>query len=167
MCLMDRIGHLVSRIQALVWAYAPDKMKASLFLGDKERGSILFWFVAAFGLYAIGLLKNMLELLGRLPRGEGENYFYTFGGVAAALLMSSALRAMAPVFRKRWGKLSQYVFGGQGSLYFFCSSVAFILSLVLLMVGVVPVAEQLAAIAFYHLCIGAAKELFCVFCSGS
>lgn len=110
----------------------------------------LGWSAVTLVLYGFGLVLKV---------GGGENYFFTFGGMAAVPAMRAALLVLEPWLRRVAPTLALRIFGGEGSLYFSGALVGLLGTALLLSLKVEPVAEQLAIIVYYCLVVGTAKEI--------
>lgn len=107
------------------------------------------WLALTLALYGGGLLAKV---------GSGENYFFTFGGLAAVFALRAGLLALEPRFRRLFPAAAERVYGGAGSLYFSGALVMLVATAVVLSVKLEPIAEQLAIVAYYCLVIGTVKE---------
>jgi len=110
-----------------------------------QQGQILVWLLVASFLYWQGIQQSS---------GRGENYFFTFGGIAVVLMWSNLMQLLKPMLMLRW----KQIYGGAGTHYI----VGFILILVmvamLLVIKLEPIAEQLAVIGYYMLVVGVVLE---------
>jgi len=114
------------------------------------RVSFAAWFAVAFALYGGGLFNKA---------AVGENYFFTFGGMAAVLALRALLLTMKPWLDARFNTASNYIYGGAGSVYFSGAIVMLLLTATMLTMKLEPIAEQLAVIVYYCLVVGTVKEL--------
>lgn len=107
------------------------------------------WTLATFALYVGGLAW---------PTSQGENYYFTFGGMAAVLVWRNLLLSLEPRLRQWRPVLAGYVYDGAGSLYFSGALTMLVCTALLLAVKLEPIAEQVAIVVYYCLVVGTVKE---------
>lgn len=115
-----------------------------------QAGAFLMLFGVAVLLYALGLLQRY---------GQGENYFFTIGGIVAVFSWRAFMRyAREPIFcsRPSWAKI---IYGGRGSIYFFGALIFLVITAGILMFNLAPVAEQVAVVVYYFLVAGTILEI--------
>ena len=110
----------------------------------------LGWMAAVVGLYGLGLALKV---------ASGENYFFTFGGMAAVLALRAALLMVEPWLRRLAPSMAGAIFGGAGSLYFSGALVMLVGTAVMLSLKLEPIAEQFAIVVYYCVVVGTAKEI--------
>lgn len=101
-------------------------------------------------LYALGLFQ---------PYAQGENYFFTLGGIVAVFSWRAFMRyAREPIFcsRPSWAKI---IYGGRGSIYFFGALIFLVITAGILMFNLAPFAEQVAVVVYYFLVAGTILEI--------
>ncbi|MHB9100664.1 MAG: hypothetical protein ACYC2E_04035, partial [Sulfuricella sp.] len=115
-----------------------------------QSGIFLMLSSVAAVLYALGLFQ---------PHAQGENYFFTFGGIVAVFSWRAFMRyARESIFcaRPAWAKI---IYGGRGSIYFFGALIFLVITAGFLMFNLAPVAEQVAVIVYYFLVAGTILEI--------
>lgn len=108
------------------------------------------WSVVTMSLYGSGLFQKVQK---------GENYFFTFGGMAAVLALRAIFLLLKPSLRRAYPKLAASIFDGAGSLYFAGAIVCLLLTAFLLIASLEPFAEQLAVVVYYCLVVGMVLEV--------
>jgi hypothetical protein len=101
-------------------------------------------------LYGAGLFQKVQK---------GENYFFTFGGMAALLALRAIFLLLEPWLRRAYPKLAASIFDGAGSLYFAAAIVGLVLTALLLTATLEPFAEQMAVVVYYCLVVGTVLEV--------
>jgi hypothetical protein len=101
-------------------------------------------------LYGIGVILKM---------GNGENYFFTFGGIAMVMVVREIFLTVEPLFRKAFPYIANSVYGGAGSMYFSCALVLLFGTATMLSLKLEPIAEQLAVVVYYCLVLGTVLEI--------
>jgi hypothetical protein len=105
------------------------------------------------------MLTLCLYLLGWRSKADGgENYFFTFGGMAAVFLGRAGLLVLESRLRRHFPRAAERVYGGAGSLYFTEALATLVATAVILSVKLQPIAEQLAIVVYFCLVIGIVKE---------
>lgn len=128
--LVDVVGRLFSRHHAAAWAGV--------------------WVVLTLGLYLGGLLR---------PVVGGENYFFTFGGMAALTAAWYFLDSLRGRLEGGWPEFAGYIYRGAGSRFFSIALVLLVFTALFLAAGLEPVAEQVAVIVYYALVAGTVREV--------
>ena len=108
------------------------------------------WAALTLALYGIGL---------NLKIGSGENYFFTFGGMAVVMVVRELFIVAEPLFRKAFPDIANSVYGGAGSLYFSGALVLLVGTATLLSLKLESIAEQLAVVVYYCLVVGTVLEI--------
>ena len=108
--------------------------------------ALCWWSTIALSLYAGGFLY-------------GENYYFTFAGMAVVMSWRSLLEIYKPNFKSCWPALSKRVYCGAGTIYFFGFIAFLIVITVLLILRLELIAEKLAVIGYYMLLVGLALEM--------
>jgi hypothetical protein len=108
------------------------------------------WAALTLALYGTGLSLKM---------GSGENYFFTFGGMAVVMVVRELFLVAEPRFRKAFPDIANSVYGGAGSLYFSGALVLLVGTAAMLSLKLEPIAEQLAVVVYYCLVIGTVLEI--------
>lgn len=124
--------------------------KKSLSGARSQAGGVLMLSGVTVALYALGLLQHY---------AQGENYFFTFGGIVAVFSWRAFMRYMREsVFcsRPTWAII---IYGGRGSIYFFGAFVFLVITAGILMLNLAPLAEQVAVIVYYFLVVGTILEI--------
>lgn len=96
------------------------------------------------------------------PLVNGENYYFTFGGMAAVLSLRALLLTVEPLIRRWASSLGELIYGGAGSLYFSAALLMLVATALVLALKGESLAEQLAIIVYYNLVVGTAKEVIAV-----
>ena len=112
--------------------------------------SLLFWTVFTFLIYAAGIL---------ISDGLGENYYFTFGGMAAVMSWRALINYLNPRIESQWPRLSKKINSGPGTKYFSGFFVVLIGVSVMLMLKVNIIAQELALIGYYMLVVGVVLEI--------
>lgn len=112
-------------------------------------GHALLWTLIALFLYAIGTTQ-----LGR----PGENYYYTFGGIAVLLAWRGWLVDLRPRIERRWPKAG-VIYDSAGGLYFSGALIGLVLTALLLIPRWGLLAEQTAVVVYYFLVVGLIVEV--------
>jgi hypothetical protein len=108
------------------------------------------WSLMTLALYGAGLFQKVQK---------GENYFFTFGGMAALLALRAIFLLLEPWLRRAYPKLAASIFDGAGSLYFAAAIVGLVLTALLLTATLEPFAEQMAVVVYYCLVVGTVLEV--------
>jgi hypothetical protein len=108
------------------------------------------WVALTMLLYGIGVILKM---------GNGENYFFTFGGIAMVMVVREIFLTVEPLFRKAFPYIANSVYGGAGSMYFSCALVLLFGTATMLSLKLEPIAEQLAVVVYYCLVLGTVLEI--------
>lgn len=110
----------------------------------------LAWSVLVAMLYGLGLVLKV---------ESGVNYFFTFGSLAAVPALRAAMLLLEPWLRRLVPSLAGRVLAGAGSLYFFGAMTMLAGTAAMLLLGLVPLAEQFAVVVYYCLALGTIKEI--------
>jgi len=110
---------------------------------------VIVWAVAGVGLYGIGLTI----------RSSGENYAFTFGGIAVVFVFWHLSRACKNWFISRFPKAAEYVYRGRGTPFIAGAITLLIVTAFILTVRLEPLAEQVAIIVYYLLVVGVVGEV--------
>ncbi len=109
------------------------------------------WFVLAAVFYEKGL--------GELAQ-KGENLWWTWGGIFLVLSYHHFIKAVKGLLTRHFPRLSKYVYRGPGTPYICGFIVILLFCALLLLMGLEPVANQLAIIGYYLLVVGVVKEFW-------
>ena len=139
---------LLGAIYALLPAFY--RWGRELVLYRRLHASLGGWLAITLGLYGLGLVAKA---------GTGENYFFTFGGMAAVLALRAGLLTIEPRVRGRFPAAADHVYGGAGSLYFSGALVMLVSTAAMVSVKLEPIAEQFAVIVYYCLVVGTVLEI--------
>jgi len=101
------------------------------------------------GLYGLGITNAATR---------GENYFFTFGALAALVLWRSLILTLKPWLMKNWNGPAGIIFNGRGSHYFAGAIVLLVMTAIMVSVGLEPIAEQFAVICYFMLVAGVCLE---------
>lgn len=115
-----------------------------------DTGATWAWAMLVAALYLLGL---------RYGTRTGENYFFTFGGLAAVLAGRAWLLSIRARFKARWPTVAEKVYGGAGTLYFAGALAGLVLTALLMALKLEPLAEQVAIVVYYFLVIGTVLEI--------
>lgn len=131
-----------------------ETVNGTLFLGWRPSMGqrLIFWFGVSIILYILGLL-------GRGQRGE--NYFFTFGGIAAVLAWRAYIFRARDWLREHRPRLAELLYGSEGSHYFAGAIVLLVITAFFVAVRIEAVAEQVAVLVYYMLVAGVLRELRC------
>jgi Flp pilus assembly protein TadB len=105
--------------------------------------------VVGVGLYGTGLAVT----------ASGENYGFTFGGLAMVLVIWHLSRMLKNRFSERFPKAAEYIYRSRGTPFFACAIALLVATALLLVIKLEPVAEQVAVIVYYLLVVGVVGEL--------
>lgn len=108
------------------------------------------WLVIVLGLYAVGLTH-----IGQ----PGENYYFTFGGMAVVVAWRIWMGRMRGRLQLRWPSVAEKVYGGFGSIYFSGALVGLAITALLLIPRLDLFAEQVAVVVYYCLVVGTVLEI--------
>jgi len=125
-------------------------LTSNLYKTSKDLLMLIIWGGIALILYMVGLMTAV---------NLGENYYFTFGGIAVVIAWQSLVRCWKPSVESRWPALSEKVYGGAGAQYFSGFIVVLVGVSVILMFKLDPIAEQLAVIGYYMLVVGVVLEI--------
>jgi len=112
--------------------------------------SLILWLGVTVALYVGGIFA---------PIAQGENYWFTVGGMAAVMTWRAWVWLVQPWLDVRWSGLAAKVYGGSGTHYFSGFIVVLLGIVTMLMLNLEPVAEQLAVIGYYMLVVGVVLEM--------
>lgn len=115
-----------------------------------DIGATWAWALLAAALYLLGL---------RYGTGRGENYFFTFGNLAAALAGRAWLMSVRAHVEARCPLIAEKVYGGAGTVYFAGALAGLVLTALLMALKLEPLAEQAAVVVYYFLVAGAVLEI--------
>lgn len=110
----------------------------------------MIFSAATLVLYAYGLL---------LRNEQGENYFFTFGGILAVFSWRALLRYARERIFRAFPTLADKIYGGKGTIYFTGALVGLLVIAGLLAFNYAPVAEQVAVVVYYFLVTGTVLEI--------
>jgi len=111
---------------------------------------LIGWSILTVVLYQAGLFQRAQTV---------ENYFFTFGGMAAFMTLKAIILLLKPWLRRAHPKLAKSIFDGAGSLYFAAAIVGLVLTALLITAKLEPFAEQMAVVVYYCLVVSTALEL--------
>jgi len=114
-----------------------------------DLGWTIVWAVLGVGLYGTGLAVM----------ASGENYGFTFGGLAMVLVIWHLSRVLKKRFSERFPKAAQYIYRSGSTPFFAWAIGLLIVTSVLLVIKLDPVAEQVAVIVYYLLVVGVIGEM--------
>lgn len=118
---------------------------------DKRHPILLAaWTALTLVLYGIGLTLKV---------GSGENYFFTFGGMAVVMVMRELFLVVEPHFRRVFPNIANHVYGGAGSLYVSGALVLLVGTATMLSLKLELIAEQLAVVVYYCLVVGTVLKI--------
>jgi hypothetical protein len=118
---------------------------------DKPHPLLLAaWTALTLVLYGIGLTLKV---------GSGENYFFTFGGMAVVMVVREFFLVVEPRFRLAFPNIANPVYGGAGRLYFSGALVLLVGTATMLSLKLELIAEQLAVVVYYCLVVGTVLEI--------
>jgi hypothetical protein len=160
-CAIWSLGHFgLKRDAALgflplmgaTYALLPLLYKCFLLWWQHKRHPLLLavWVALTLALYGTGL---------SLKIGSGENYFFTFGGMAVVMVVRELFLVAEPRFRKAFPDIANPVYGGAGSLYFSGALVLLVGTATILSLKLESIAEQLAVVVYYCLVVGTVLEI--------
>jgi cation transport ATPase len=135
-----------------IYALLPLLYQRLLLWWQDKRHSLLLaaWAALALVLHGIGLTLQV---------GSGENYFFTFGGMAGVMVMRELFLVVEPRFRRASPNIANHVYGGAGSLYFSGALVLLVGTASMMSLKLEPIAEQLAVVMYYCLVVGTVLEI--------
>lgn len=110
----------------------------------------MIFSTATLALYAFGLL---------LRNEQGENYFFTFGGILAVFSWRALLGYARERIFRALPTLADKIYGGKGTIYFTGALVGLLVTAGLLAFNYAPVAEQVAVVVYYFLVTGTVLEI--------
>ena len=114
--------------------------------------------VAMFMILSIFTLA--LYVFGLLLRSEqGENYFFTIGGIFAVFSWRSLLLCSRERVSQSLPTLAEKIYDGKGTIYFFGALAGLSVTAGLLAFNLEPVAEQVAIIVYYFLVTGTVLQI--------
>ena len=120
----------------------------------RKHSSLLFWVSASIILYLTGSYKIS---------GRGENYWFTFGGMAAVMAWRALIRLVRPKLEEHWPATIKKMYGEGGMCYFSGFAVILIIVTVMIALGMERITEQVAVIGYYMLVVGVAREISVLF----
>ncbi len=109
----------------------------------------IIWAMLGVGLYGVGLMD----------RSSGENYGFTFGGIALVLVIWHLSRVLRDRISRRFPKAAEYIYRSRGTPFFAWAIALLVVTALLLVIELEPVAEQVAVIVYYLLVVGVVGEL--------
>lgn len=139
------LGGLVGKLWLRVVA-----VPASLAGALPPAAAFMILSAATLALYAFGLL---------LLNEQGENYFFTFGGILAVLSWRAFMRYARERIFRALPPLADKIYGGKGTIYFTGALVGLLVTAGLLAFNYAPVAEQVAVVVYYFLVTGTVLEI--------
>ena len=121
-----------------------------LFRSSKALFKTILWGGILVVLYIIGLVNWS---------NVGENYYFTFGGMAAVIMWRALIVYAKPIISSKWPTIAEKIYGGAGTQYFSGFIVLIIGTTFMLILKLELVAEQLAIIGYYMLVVGVVLEM--------
>lgn len=156
-CAVWSLGHFGLQLNA-TWGLLP--LMGALYVllpqlyccaqGSRHLLALFAWATLVLVLYGMGLTMQLKS---------GENYFFTFGGMAAVLLLREAILVIKPRFRRSFPHIANHVYGGAGNLYFSSALALLVILAVMLSLKLGQIAEQLAVVVYYCLVVGTVLEI--------
>jgi hypothetical protein len=139
-------------LMGTIYALLPLLYQRLLLWWQDKRHSLLMsaWVAITLMLYGVGLTFKM---------GNGENYFFTFGGMAVVMVVREFFLVVEPRFRLAFPNIANPVYGGAGRLYFSGALVLLVGTATLLSMKLESIAEQLAVVVYYCLVVGTVLEI--------
>lgn len=125
-------------------------VRTSLAGAVPPAAAFMIFSTATLALYAFGLL---------LRNEQGENYFFTFGGILAVFSWRALLRYARERIFRAFPTLADKIYGGKGTIYFTGALVGLLVTAGLLAFNYAPVAEQVAVVVYYFLVTGTVLEI--------
>jgi hypothetical protein len=139
----EALWYLLPLVAALYfWIH---RLREAFKLIWSQQGQIVVWLLVASFLYWQGIQQTS---------GRGENYFFTFGGIAVVLMWSNLMQLLKPMLMLRW----KQIYGGAGTHYIVGFMLILVMVAILLVIKLEPIAEQLAVIGYYMLVVGVVLE---------
>jgi hypothetical protein len=121
-----------------------------LFKSSKALFETILWGGISVVLYIIGLVSWS---------NIGENYYFTFGGMAAVIMWRALIVYAKPIISSKWPTIAEKIYGGAGTQYFSGFIVLIIGTTFMLILKLELAAEQLAIIGYYMLVVGVVLEM--------
>ena len=145
-------SYLIVPVLTALYGLSPEIVRntISLYRASKELLEVVIWAAVALVLYIVGFITGVIL---------GDNYYFTFGGIAVVMTWRALLLYLKPSLESRWPELSNKVFGGAGTKYFSGFIIAIVVAAVMLMLKLDPIAEQFAVIGYYLLVVGVVLEI--------
>lgn len=115
--------------------------------------AVTVWMIfsaATLALYALGL---------NMGNEQGENYFFTFGGILAVFSWRAFMSGAREHIFRALPALAVKIYGGKGIIYFTGALVGLLVTAGLLALNLTPVAEQVAIVVYYFLVAGTVLEI--------
>jgi hypothetical protein len=139
-------------LMGTIYALLPLLYQRLLLWCQDKRPTLLLavWAALTLVLYGIGLILKI---------GSGENYFFTFGGMAVLMVVRELFLVVEPRLRRAFPNIANPVYGGAGSLYFSAALVLLVGTAFMLTLKLEPIAEQLAVVVYYCLVVGTVLEI--------
>jgi len=109
----------------------------------------IIWIVVGVGLYGTGLAVT----------ASGENYGFTFGGLAMVFVIWHLSKVLTHRVSERFPKTSEYIYRSRGTPFFAWAILLLVVTAVLLAIKLEPFAEQVAVIVYYLLVTGVIGEI--------
>lgn len=111
-----------------------------------------------------GLIASILYVAGIVKRvTEGENYYFTFGALAAVLFMRCSLGLFRPYLTKFAPSVADVLFSSRATPFFACAMAGLFAIAAMLSLKLMPVAEQLAIMVYYALVLGVVFEAIALY----
>ena len=145
-------SYLIVPVLTALYGLSPEIVRntISLYRASKELLEVVIWAAVALVLYIVGFITGVIL---------GDNYYFTFGGIAVVMTWRALLLYLKPSLESRWPELSNKVFGGAGTKYFSGFIIAIVVAAVMLILKLEPIKEQLAVICYYMLVVGVVLEI--------
>lgn len=112
---------------------------------------VFVWGLVGLGLYSLGMMVT--------GEGQGENYSFTFGGIAMVFVFWHLSRDCKSWFISRFPKVAEYVYRGRGTPFIAGAIALLVLMALVLVLQLEPLAEQVAIIVYYLLVVGVVGEV--------
>lgn len=116
----------------------------------KPEARLARWVMFSLGIYVVGFMH-----LGQ----SGENYYFTFGGMAIVVVWGLWVKRVRPDLQRRYPRVAEKVYGSAGTVYFSGAMVGLFVTILLLIARMELISEKVAVIIYYCLVAGVAHEI--------
>ena len=117
------------------------------------KGTMMhFWITITSGLYLMGIFSHLQKWR------DGADFFFSFAGIGAVIVLRYLMPKIQTEVERRWPSFAGKIYGKSENHFLAGFLLTLILSALLLVVSLEPIAKQTVLIAYYMLFVGIVLE---------